>query len=405
MHDTKNNSSLLQRISNFKWRRFLIRTLVSVALLLAGVSFVPYLWCSRNADAWYRGDAELQQELARGVEEWVSTDLTRGHFSTGSSQFNGEWLFGTYLMAGLGFGQMALEHPELKERHVELMAQCIEKILSPEVRAFDRESWGDDPIESLDSDSDHAAYLGYFNILLSLHRQLEPESQYADLNDRITESLVRRVKASDILLIQSYPFEVYPVDNCAVIGSIGLHARATGTERTEMLSRWRDYCRDNYVDPESGLLYQAVDPCSGDPIDEPRGSGTVLGLYFLSFSDPDFSEQLYGSVKKSLFGRVFGFGAVKEYPPGKRSGRGDIDSGPVVFGFGLSPTGFLIAGTRIHADRDGYRRLFATAYAWGAPYEKNDRLNFVTGGPLGDAILFAMLTASPGTQASTGNSQ
>lgn len=377
----------------FDWKRSAARSLLGAALFLLGVAWIPYLWCSRDADAWYGDDMSRAGSLARGVEQCIGASISRSTFTTGSSQFNGEWLFGTYLMAGLGFGQCALQHAAGRERCLAGMRCCISQLLSPEVRAFDRETWGADPLETLDSGQDHAAYLGYLNLLLSLHRRLDPHSEYAALNDRITAALVRRIEASPTRLIQSYPHEVYPVDNCAAFGSIGLHALATATDRPAFLREWSQNLQRRYIDPKTGLLYQAVDCESGRPFDQPRGSGTTLAAYFLSFADARLSRDLYRAVRSSLFRTVFGFGGVREYPVTVRAGRGDIDSGPVVFGLGLSPTGFAIAGSRMHGDRDAFRRLFATAYAWGAPVEIDGRLHFVTGGPLGDSILFAMLTA------------
>jgi hypothetical protein len=328
------------------------------------------------------------------VEAWVEKGLSRDNFHTGSAQFDGEWLFGSYLMAGFGFAQQALEHSGCRARNLRIVETCIERLLTPDVRAFDREMWRSDPIESLANPAaHHAAFLGYFNLLLGLHRQLEPTSRFAELNDRITAALVHRVEASSIGLLQSYPSETYPVDNCAVMASIAVHSRVTGSDRRDFLNRCYRLLREKCIDRRTGLLIQAVYWQTGEPIDDPRGSGTALGLYFLSFADRTLSAELYRAVRRELFDTVFGFGGVKEYPAHLTGTEGDIDSGPVVFGYGLSPTGFLIGGARIHGDRDAFKRLFATAYACGAPYEHKGKLNFVTGASLGDAILFAMLTA------------
>ena len=375
------------------FKRCFRRSLVSAVLFVVGVSFVPYLWCSRGADAWYRGDVGVQGELARGVEGWVTRGLDRNSFHTGARQFDGEWLFGTYLMSGLGFVQMAKEHPESRGEYMRLARLCVEKMLSADVRAFDREMWGNDPIDSLDTERDHAAFLGYFNLLLGLCRELDPQGTTAALNDRITDALVRRIERSPIRLLESYPNEVYPVDNCAVIASIAVQARVTGVDRRAFLDGFHGVLRSKCIDPRSGLLIQALIPRTGEPADAPRGSGTSLGLYFLSFSDKALSAELYRASRRELAGTVFGFGGIKEYPVHLRNEGGDIDSGPVVFGYGLSPTGFLIGGSRIHRDKDLFSRLYATAYAMGAPYRHDGRMNFVTGASLGDAILFAMLTA------------
>jgi hypothetical protein len=92
---------------------------------------------------------------------------------------------------------------------------------------------------------------------------------------------------------------------------------------------------------------------------------------------------------------VCGFGVTREYPRQVTGGHGDIDSGPVVFGCGLSATGFMIAGSRLCGDADWYRRLTSAAYLFGAPLRRGNSREYVTGGPLGNAIMFAMLTAQP----------
>jgi len=312
---------------------------------LVGVSVIPFLWCSRQAAEWHNLPKERAKALAATVTDFVERPMSRETFTTGSAQFDGEWLFGTYMMAGMGYGQLASTYPECREECLAAMRACIEHLLSDKVRAFDRESWNEDAIESLDGNNSHAAYLGYFNLVLSYHRLHAPNSEYADLNDRITDALVRRLGRSRTLLLETYPYECYPVDNCAVIASVALHAKATGTDRTELLEAWAATFRKRYMDPETGLMIQAV----------------------------------------------------REYPAGigGPDARGDIDSGPLVFGYGLSATGFALAGSRIHRDREMFTRLYATAHAWGAPSMQDDKVSFVTGGPLGNAILFAMLTAIP----------
>jgi hypothetical protein len=339
------------------------------------------------------GELETQLRLARGVERLVlGNELSRSRFHTGSQQFNGEWLFGTYLMAGLGFGQMALEHPELRERHTLLMSQCIERLLSPEVRAFDAETWREDPLQGLDGDNAHGAYLGYLNLLLGMHRLVSGEMRYASLNDRITATLSRHLRASPILMIESYPGQVYPVDNCFAIGSIGLHQRVTGKDHSDVLQPWIKRVRKHYVDPKTGLLIQAVSKRTGSLLDAPRGSGTAFGLFAVHYADPELARDLYGGIKRTLAGTWLGFGAVREYPNGV-NGQGDIDSGPIMLGYGLSATGFTIAGARMMGDEQYFKSLFAIAHLFGAPVNREDRREYVSGGALGNAILFAMFTA------------
>ncbi len=364
-------------------------------LVVAGMWLIPHRVCMREASRWYAGEPELQGRLASGVEEWIDGSMSSSDFNTGSDLFDGEWLFGTYMMAGLGYGQMALEHPETRDDSLKVMERCIDGMLLKSTRDFDTLSWGDDALSSLSSvRAHHGAYLGYMNIVLSMHRLLDTESRFAKLNDEITESLCRRIRASPTLLLATYPTQVFPVDNCAVVGSIGLYDRATGDDHRELLSQWVDRCKSRYVDRETGLLIQRVS-LSGKPYDQPRGSGTALGLYFISFADIDFSRELYSSLKSELATTCLGFGGVREYPRGRNAGMGDIDSGPIVFGFGFSATGFALAGARLHGDRDYHRRLVASAHLVGDPHDRASGRVYLSGGPVGNALLFALLTARP----------
>jgi hypothetical protein len=369
-------------------------TLIPLAVLTAGIRFIPAWWCSRGADAWFDGALATQQKLAAGVEQSVLREGVHiSDFTTTNELFNGEWLFGSYMMAGMGFGQMALEHPELKSKNAALMAECIEHVLSKEVRAFDNKQWSEDPIESLGSMHGHAAFLGYFNLLLGLHRLVDPSSKFAELNDRITDALIRRINASAIALLQSYPGEVYPIDNSLLIASIALHARVSGQSHDDVVKRYEAIYREKIIDPKSGIPNYAVDMKTAKPFDKPRGSGATLSLFAFVYADPQLSREMYNAVKKNLQGTRLGFGAVREYPEWTYGGYGDVDSGPVIMGFGVSPTGFCLAGARIWNDRNYFSRLYATAHLFGAPVTRSGKLEFVSGGPLGNAILFAMLTA------------
>ncbi len=390
---------------NMNFKRKIVIQAAGVAVAIAAFFTIPISICRLGTAKWIDGNLETQQRFADGVTRIVlSTEVSTSDFRTGNSQFNGEWAFGTYQMAGIGYAQMAIEHPELRGNNTALTMKCIERLLSKEIRAFDSATWGEDPIDGIDGANDHASYLGYFNFLLGLHRLASDDKTYAELNDRITASLIRHLSASRISLLYSYPGEIYPVDNCFVIGSIGLHRKVTGQDHSAVINRWSDFARKHYVDPKTKLLFQTINPLDGAPADEPRGSGTALGLFPLHYADPVLAEELYEGVKSSLAGTWAGFGVVREYPK-SYSGKGDIDSGPVIFGYGLSATGFTIAGAMRYNDKDFMSRLLATARLFGAPVERGNRYEYVSGGPLGNAILFAMMTTPKGKATDSGGSR
>jgi hypothetical protein len=363
-----------------------------VFALVCGV--VPARAMGRNAPAYFEGDVDAQRELAAGCESWLRRPLRRGRFGTVSGRFDGEWMFATYMMSGMGFAQMAEEHPELAARHRVLVEKSVDEILTRESRAFEVEAWGTDPIDSLAQDRGHNAYLGYLNLLLSLERRVWPDNKHAALNDAITASLVRRLSRASIGLVESYPGEVFPIDNTALFGSIGLYDKATGAHHEALLSKLFARLDAQYTDPRTGMLYQLVDPRTGAPVDAPRASGTALGAYFVSFASEERAKKLDEALAANT-DTVLGFGAVKEYGPDV-AGSGDVDSGPLVFGFGVTATGFSLATSRISGDAARFRSLYATTHLFGAPRDRDGARHFVSGGPVGDAILFAMLTAHGG---------
>ena len=372
----------------------LLRALFGVLITAALAVLVPGQLCQLGADAWFNGDAERQTLLSRGAAYWLNQPIQSIDFHTGSDTFDGEWRFGADMMLAMGLAQVAIEHPDLRDRHAEWVGECIDRLLEPATRQFDTDEWSADALDTLDGPQGHAAYLGYLNLALGMDRLLTPDSRHAAMHDRITESLIRRIRASPRVLLETYPDEIYPVDNAAVIASIALHQRATGANHRATINRWIDYCRANLIDSESGVLFQAVDSLTGDPTDAPRGSGTTLAIYFLSFVDSDLSAELYASLKAHLGMNLAGFGAVREYPAG-RDGPEDIDSGLVVSGMGLSATGFTLGGARAHEDKAMFARLYASTRWVGVPHRESREMRYVFGGPLGDSIMLAMLTAQP----------
>lgn len=357
---------------------------------------LPAQWCKRGSEEWFSGNRDTQESLARTVALQVERSLTTSDFHTKSELFNGEWLFGTYLMSGIGLCQIVRQHPETFQEWQPVIGKCIRQLLSPAVREFDLNSWRSDALESLNDNQGHAAYLGYLNFLLGLYREIHPSNEFVPLNDSITAALIRRTAVSPNGLIATYPNEWYPVDNAPVLASIALHARATGQDYSQFLSRQEHLFRRQCIDPATGLLIQAING-DGSLRDTARGSGSTLGLFFLSHVYPKLGAGIFTGIRKQLAGGILNFGAIREYPRGVDGGR-DIDSGPIVFGFSFSASGFAISNARAYGDRGLFSSLYASAILAGAPIRNDNHLDFLTAGPLGNAILLAMLTAPSVTQ-------
>lgn len=371
-----------------------LRWLVAFALFAGGTWLAPRWWCGREGERWYDGDRETVAALARHVAGTVAHGVSEADFTSDSALFRGEWMFGTYQMAALGLLQTCREHPELREDLRPGIENAIAGLLSPAVRAFDAQSWSEDALDSLDGLHGHAAYLGYLNLVLALDRATFADSRHTALNDRLSAALARRFRAAPHQIIETYPNEAYPVDNASGIASLLLHQRLTGTDHSAAIAGTLECFRDRWWDSRTGLLLQGIDYRTGQPYDRGRASGTALAAYFLAMADLELARPYFQSLRTYLAGSILGFGYVDEYASGERGG-GDIDSGPLIFGMSPSGTGFTIASARTYGDRALYVSLARTAYLMGAPVARGDDRYFVTGGPLGNAIMLAMLTAQP----------
>lgn len=339
---------------------------------------------------YYYDEPEPQLALARGVAQMLQKPVLQDGFHTGVETFDQEWVFGTYMMAAMGLGQVAQSNVRTRAEHLPVMERCIDELLTSRVRRFDTDAWGADALSSLSTTDGHVAYLGYLNLALALHRQLDPDSRFRNVNDAITEALWRRYRASPSKMLATYPNQYFPVDNLAAIGALALHARATGADRDAELGELVDAVRARYLDRATGLLIQRVDQ-RGNAVDAGRGSGSALGAYFASWASPELAFALHGAVKRHLTQSPLGFGMVREYA--YEDGPGDIDSGPLVAGMSISATGFSLGSARVAGDVEHFRTVYRTAHLFGAPATTGTGVAFVNGGPLGNALMLALLTA------------
>ena len=367
--------------------------LAPLALALVAVRLITPWWCGLDAHRWYSGDTAQQMRLAREVIAFEAGDDARP--GPASNRFAGEWALVTHQMTALGLAQLCLAHPELREQLAPEITRAALKSFRPEMRAFGTRAWsGEDAMASLASGHGHA-YLAYPALALGVARMLDPAfpAAAAREHDALIAAYERRLLASPTGLIETYPGEAYPTDTAAVAGAIAVHGRATGADHSRVLARWASLVEKVQIDPASGLLVQRMGAFDGRRHDAPRGSGTGLGAYFAGFAD----RRIAGLLARGLFRHeadFCGFGAIREYAPG-HPGQGDVDSGPVLLGVSVSATGFALAVARASGRPDSFERLYRTTDLFGAPWSSADRMRFLSGGPVGNALLLAMLTSGP----------
>ena len=353
--------------------------------------FVPWVVCGHHAKAYYRGEVDTQECLARTVANDVNAAARLQIYRSGNARFDGQSAIAFYQMAALGLGQFVLEHPEKKSEYLPTIERAVERLVDPRTHPYAAQVYGRHGTTSLGAGGH--AYMGYVNLGLGILRRIDPETKYAELHDRLTGDLARQIGRAPNGLIETYPGETWPPDVAAVAGSIGLHGAATGHDWEPLLGPWAQRFA-NCALGEGGYLIQRMRTGSCSRLDAPRGSGTAIAAYFLSFADPGLSLCLWESLRDTGYRSLLGFGGIREYVPGQW-GMGDGNSGPVVVGLSAGASGFGLGAARAHGDRASYVGIYRTGALVSVPVITAGQTRFVLGGALGNALLLAMLTALP----------
>lgn len=383
-----------------RWARRAL-ALLAAGLVALQVPRAPRLLLERGAAELLAADPAAERSAALGAVAWGP--VGDGDFATGGELYDREWVFGTPMMRAACLAQVSLRDRvrrgpsgggDLAAELAGPLDDAVRDMAAPAARAFSESRWGSDPLEGSAADHDHAAWLGYAGFALGLASRARPDGPAPELFRAVVARLRARHAAARGRWLRTYPGEVYPVDVAAGLGALAIAARlegraavADGAVRAG-LERMR-----GVVDGATGLLPQSLDATAGEALDGPRGSGTFLAAWFLTPADPDLARSLYRAGRRELGDELLGFFAMRERPPGSRAG-GDVDSGPLVFGFGVSATGFALGPARAFGDAATFRAIHATAELFGAPHEgATGVVRHASGGPLGDAILCAMRTA------------
>ena len=379
------------------------RVFAFLLLAVAALLVFPSLYCERQAKQYLTANATARMRVLRGAAFQGEVLKGKERYATGSTRFDGEWMLFTYVMTASAAGQVFVRNPEEFDESLLVLRRAVERAVSPAARQFDTEAWnGEDALYALGDDTHgHGAYLVYLALALGWDRVVQSDGPWSDLHDGVIAALERRLAAAPDGVLASYPNEYYPADSAVAAAAISLHARAQGRPTPAVLVEWEARFRANCIDPDTGLLYQSLTEGRGTE-GSARGSGTSMATWVLGGSHPQLSRELYAALLKHRYREVVGFAGIREYARGDAT-EGDIDSGPLMFGFAPSASAFTLGAARAQHDLRTFSRLYASAHFFGAPVEGDERRNYVVAGPLGDSVLAAALTSlEPGEYARIG---
>ena len=313
-------------------------------------------------------------------------------------QFQGEWALYSCSMLSASLVNTTLIYGEDREENIARIDSLIQIVMSPELRAYDRERWGEDPLETLDGHKSHVSYLSHLAWMIGGYKQIGGGDKYDGLYHDLCETMNRRILESPNMNLPTYPGEcVYMPDMLVSIVALTLYSQQNNGEYYMTTCNWIHQAKHEWLDSDTQLIssYLPNDRSGiyeGSPI---KGSYTALSCYYLTFIDKEFARDQYEKLKAHFLQRrpITGF---KEYHD-RRCWLGmDIDAGPIICN--LSPTGtaFAVGSVTYFEDWALRKRLLKTGEIAGTTWHRKGKSHYLLADMalVGEAIMLAMRTAT-----------
>lgn len=313
-------------------------------------------------------------------------------------QFQGEWALYSCSMLSAALVNTTLIYGEEREENIARINSLIKIVMSPELRAYDRERWDEDPLETLDGDKSHVSYLSHLAWMIGGYKQIGGDGKYDDLYRRLCETMHRRLLDTPNMNLPTYPDEgVYVPDMLVAIVALSLYSQQNDGEYRATIQNWIEQAKQQWLDPETQLISSFLpDETMGMYKNAPiKGSYTALSCYYLTFVDKEFARDQYEKLKVHFLQRKLMTG-FKEYYD-RRCWLGmDIDAGPIICN--LSPTGtaFGVGSVTFFEDWDLRKSMLKTGEIAGTTWHSQGKSHYLLADMalVGEAIMLAMRTAT-----------
>jgi hypothetical protein len=328
-----------------------------------------------------RGEEELAQvvRVLRGLEQ----DIERGDALQRMQRMFPEGACFTLTMYGVSWANVA-EHPAgddaLKKDAIARLSYAVEQV----TKGYAFDPFRDTQVRL------GVFWLGQRNLLLArllraMPEQERPEHLVTEFHEN-SQQLADAFLASPHRHLDSYDGMVWPADNVTALLSIVLHDRLYGTDYGRAYQEWKRWTLD-HLDPATGLMGGRLDSDTGALLEPARGSGNSWITALLADIDPEFARDLYSRYRKHFAIKRFDFLMFREWQEGVARGE-DVDSGPIIWGAGMTATGVGLAAARANGDVEMASDIHALSELVGWPITRGDQTRYVFGRlPVGDAFL------------------
>jgi len=327
----------------------------------------------------------------------LSSVLHQGAADQMQSWFPEGYVF-TWALYGLASAQVAEALPTSDARRAVALRgarESVEHVLSEQGRSTFVEDM-DPPYGAF-----YASWSLYLrSVVLRASRPGDPLPFDMDEYSRDCGRLAAALERSPTPFLHSYPGQAWPADTGVGVAALAICDAVLGVRYRPILSRWVREVRLRR-DPRTGAIPHAANAADGSPRDGPRGESLALLSRVLVDVDSSLAREQYTILRESFVDYAWGWPGVRVFPRGV-NGHGDVDSGPVVLGFG-GPATVVGAGAALaNGDPRLGTTLLAVAEVVGFPIEFAGRRWYGGGiAPVGDAFL-AWARSTPPTAREAG---
>ncbi len=272
-------------------------------------------------------------------------------------------------------------------------------IVDPDQAAWVKDQWGDEYLTKED--------LFYRMLLISgltSYQKILGDRKYENFLRNQVESLASELDASPYGLLDDYPGQCYPVDVLPAITAIKRADAVLGTDHSKFVARAIRGFQDTRLDENTGLPAYIVDSKTGRAKDSARGVGMSFMLIWALELWPQTARDWYAKYEEHFWQQGRWFAGFREYPKGIDVGLfqfNDVDTGPVIDGYGFGACFFGIGAARAMGRPDHTYPLAAQAIvaAWPLPNGMmlgSRILSYFSDAPyLGESALLFALTRRP----------
>ena len=341
----------------------MLRRCLRFTILVFALGFLSImLWFNVRLYAAPRG-ASTRGEIAEDAIAQLANIERRLRAGEGADMqkiFPEGWFF-SHALFGMAWVNVGLQTRDenLKRRAAEEVRWVLQRMDSPE---------GIGPFKADTQVPNGVFYLGWKNRLLGGLLALKPvaTASEVDLFHRQSEALGAAFRNCPSRHLDAYPGQAWPCDNVMALSSLRLHDTLVEPKFGDVIASWVDYTKQ-HLDPDTGLIVHRIDGTDGRMIIAARASTQVYILALLPELDPVFAREHYALFRHHFVQDWLGYLPVREYPKGK-SGSGDVDTGPLIFGIGPSATVVSIAAARANGDVELAERTAILSETIGASW-------------------------------------